>query len=332
MMDTRIEESSNRIVFADMAKLFAIFAITVEHLSQFLSGETFVRMFGINGLFTGWHTSIFFLMSGYFLNIDKIRASSFWPFSLNKARVLLIPAAIVFAIYCLFTFHLPGVTAIKDAICIYWFLIALFVCMIIIWVTLHVFSNVVIGFIVSFALVLLCPHSSFLQINFMYPILWMGYFFRKNNKTFLQMRSLFIVVPVFILLLIPWNASETSVYSHPFDIVLHPELKDILLYIYQIVFAFTGAYCFILFFLLQRDNRLQKWMAYFGQYTLFIYVVSITLFHVLHRSFHSFQLFSPYLEFASIAGALILVLILSYIAMLLARFRWCRLFLLGKNK
>lgn len=212
--------NSNRISFADMAKLFAIFAITVEHLSQLLSGNIFVRLLGVNGLFTGWHTSIFFLLSGYFLNIDNIRTSSFCSFSLNKARVLLLPAAIVYAIYCLFTLQLPGFAAVKDAICIYWFLIALFLCMIIIWATIHVFSNIVIGFIVSFALILLCPHSSFLQINFMYPMLWLGLFLRKKDKTFLQKRAFCYVIPAFILLLIPWNAAETSVYSHPFDIIL----------------------------------------------------------------------------------------------------------------
>ena len=160
----------SRLIYPDILKLLAIFLVTWSHSAQCVSGETWTNFFGGNQIDIAINMPLFMIISGWFINIDKIRSSKTGPFIFSKFKRLLIPSFCWYLIHQTLAFHLPSLSIFTY----YWYLNSLFICFCIIIVSAKLIKNNKMCIIVSTIVVILLPYSDFCHVNFMYPYLWGG--------------------------------------------------------------------------------------------------------------------------------------------------------------
>ena len=108
----------------DLCKIVAIYMVTFAHCAQQLSGETFPNLLISKDSFISINMAIFMIISGFFINMDKMRTVRTKDYVMSKAKRLLFPMIGWYAVMCFMLFLDPSFTYCWT---IYWYLGSLFV-------------------------------------------------------------------------------------------------------------------------------------------------------------------------------------------------------------
>lgn len=263
-----------RLLYPDICKFIAIFAVTMGHCSQAISGEQYSNVLGGSGLLIAFHMPLFMLLSGWFLNFDKIRNTHFGPFIIEKAKRLLLPSITWCLIYHLLSFHIPSLSTL---LFFYWFLSILFCCHLLLFFLSKIIKN---DFIVCLFCVLLSIfifHENLCRINFMMPFIVCGYYIRQYIES--QKYSNFILVLSVILscfFAFFWDV-KYSVYEQPF-IITSVNSEMCFAYIYRLLIGLSISVAIVcLVSKISQQYTITKLFARLGNMTLVLYTFSFVL-------------------------------------------------------
>lgn len=170
MENKELINNKQRLSYPDICKCFAIFMATWRHCAQYVSGISFSNFLGGNAYDLAFSMPLFFLISGWFINIEKIRQTKLLDFIWNKFKRLIIPMASWYVL--LLIVMRPGTSVLS----FYWYLSALFASMVIIACFAKLIRKDWLCILVSVLFVILCPKTDYCHLNFMFPFLWGGYF------------------------------------------------------------------------------------------------------------------------------------------------------------
>lgn len=262
--------NSKRLSYPDICKFIAIFLVTWSHCAQCISGETWTNFLGGGTLDIAINMPLFMLMSGWFINPDKIRESKVMDFIGAKFKRLMIPSITWYLVSSLFLLQLPGFGILT----FYWYLNALFVCLCVIMLSTKVFKNNIVCCTTSIFVVLLSPYSDISNINFMMPFLWAGYGLRKILRTKFAIPIVIGCTLLGSVMCLYWNPAYT-VYVCPF-ISLNLNYDMIMVYIYRFSIGFTIS-SVIIFLIMKTENSIIGKLAPLGSYSLVIYTSSLAL-------------------------------------------------------
>lgn len=274
-------ELIHRETYPDICKFVAIFLVTCSHCAQAISGEIWTNFLGGSEIDIAFNMPLFMIMSGWFLNFNKLRSNSFFQYAWSKFKRLIIPALTWYVIYCILTAQLFSV---KHAITFCWYLKTLFACLIIIFIFAKLIKNNALSIVLSTAFVLLCPFAHLGYINFMFPFLWTGYLLRqlfdRGSKQVLFTAVILSLVLSFFLSFF-WT-SDYSVYVCPLNI-LQVTSYMISTYVYRFVIGVCFSVVIIYIAKVSQHTKYAKFLAKYGQYTLVIYTSSCVICGMLSR-------------------------------------------------
>ena len=166
---------NGRLLYPDICKFIAIFVVTWSHCAQRISGMIWTNFLGGLQLDIAFTMPLFMLMSGWFINLVKMRNTSILKYMLSKFKRLIIPSFTWYFVLLLLSFNLLDLSIFTY----YWYLNALFVCLCVIMVCSKCIKSDLLCCAVTTIAVLLIPYSDYSHINFMMPFLWAGYWLRK---------------------------------------------------------------------------------------------------------------------------------------------------------
>lgn len=262
---------NTRLIFPDVIKFFAIFFVTCGHCSQSIAGQPWTNMLGGTEWEIAFLMPLFMMMSGWFLNIEKIRETPLLDYIITKFSRLMIPSFTWSLLTCLIFLQYPRIHIVSA----YWYLCALYVSLCIIAAVSKVIKSNTLCIIVSISFVMLCPFMWYSKINFMLPFVWAGYGAKHLLSSRLNKHAFFFCTMTAIVTSLFWN-KDFSIYISPWDI-LNLSDRDIYIYIYRFVTGFSISTVFI--FLFQRFERAKivRYLAKYGKYSLVIYTSSMLL-------------------------------------------------------
>ena len=209
---------------------------------------------------------LFMLMSGWFINPDKMRKVKIQDYVYAKFRRLVIPSLIWYLVLLIITSNYPDLSVLTY----YWYLNALFVCLCVIMICAKVFRSNLVCCLVSISTILLIPYSDFSHINFMIPFLWAGY----------ASIVIFVCFVVGLCLCFIWNYNY-SVYSSPFNsICLDYEMVKIMIYRFSLGFALSAV---IIYLIIRYENTWICRLSHYGSYSLVIYTSSLACLALVSR-------------------------------------------------
>lgn len=118
-----------RIEYIDKLKGLCILFMVMGHIMQISLG---VNDVSFNSFYTSFHMPIFFFLSGLFVykHFKSWNCSELWEFVSNKVKRLLLPFVTIGSIYVLY-FDIDYVDLLTGGFNGYWFLPALFLCMLV---------------------------------------------------------------------------------------------------------------------------------------------------------------------------------------------------------
>ena len=264
---------NQRLVFADFAKLFAMFVVTWGHCAQCMSGQTFPELFGKPGILIAFHMPLFMMVSGYFIHPERIREKKMLTYIWEKFQRLVVPAIAWYICFCLLTVQKPHLMGIFG---FYWFLTSMFISLVLISIVAKCNKgDHLLLYLCSAIIVILLPCSSFLHVNFMYPMMVGGLVFRKAtfllNGKCLTICAIALFV-LSIILLYFWNVRH-SVYLTPFDSLHFSENSLYSLFI-RLMTGIVVSSFFIVLFMLADQSRIIQQLAQYGKFTLVMYTAS----------------------------------------------------------
>jgi len=263
----------NRLLYPDVVKFLAIFIVTWSHSAQCVSGIIWTNFFGGTELDLAFNMPLFMIMSGWFLNLEKMRNTKVKDFVLQKFKRLIIPSFVWYFIHLFLSFKTPGLSIFKY----YWYLNGLFVCLCFIMLTAKCIKNDAVCVVLTIILILLIPYSDYCHINFMLPFLWAGYGLRKVFES--KYREPFVIVALFIgVVLFPFWNHQYTVYKAPFNSIY---LNDLMIFTY--IYRFVIGFClsipiiFAAYKLEKLSLAFSTKVARLGSYSLVIYTSSLAL-------------------------------------------------------
>ncbi len=267
---------NQRLLYPDIGKFIAIFLVTWSHCSQCVSSEVWNNFLGGRHLDIAFNMPLFMLMSGWFINLDKMRTDTIWNFVSAKFQRLIIPSIVWYLVHQLILLRWPD----SSFLTYYWYLNALFVCLCFIMLTSKVIKNNILCCLVSTIIVLITPNSDASHINFMMPFLWAGYGLRRVFQTrYTGHVAACCAIMAFILCLF-WKPAYTD-YLSPFN-SLYISRKMIMVYGYRFMIGFTIS-SVIIYILMKTENSAIKRLAPLGKYSLVIYTSSAILLVLLMK-------------------------------------------------
>ena len=286
--------------------------LVVKHLIILWEGGNLVAV----------HMPLFFIISGYFIDLNKIRNCEIFPFLKDKFIHLIVPALSWTAIYCLLTLK-------TMFLAFYWYLFSLFVSFIVIMAFCKVCKNNKLVILLSSLIVIFLPYSNVAHLNFMFPFLWVGYLLRTksiNRQSMMFMSS--VIVTACLLPIWGW---EYTVYLSMFNSI-HLSADMVVKYIVRFVLGVSFSY--ILIWLSKRfeTSRTVNILSRYGQYTLLTYLASIVLFGII-KKYVPINIGQPVL--LELLSLLICIITYSLCVILqneLSKNRISRILLLGNNK
>ena len=263
-----VDKNKYRLAYPDICKFLAVIIVTWSHCAQRVSGMIWTNFWGGLQLDIAFTMPLFMLMSGWFINPDKMRKVKLQDYVFAKFRRLVIPSFIWYFVLLILSFNLPDLSLFTY----YWYLNALFVCLCVIMICTKVFrSNLVCSF-VSISIILLIPYSDFSHINFMIPFLWAGYGLRKICSMKFASIVIFACFVIGIRLCLLWNYNY-SVYSSPFNsICLDYEMVKIMSYRFVLGFTLSAV---VIYLIIRFEKTWICRLSYLGSYTLVIYTSSL---------------------------------------------------------
>lgn len=265
-----------RLSYPDICKFLAVFIVTWSHCAQRISGMIWTNFWGGLQLDIAFTMPLFMLMSGWFINPDKMRKVKIQDYVYAKFRRLVIPSLIWYLVLLIITSNYPDLSVLTY----YWYLNALFVCLCVIMICAKVFRSNLVCCLVSISTILLIPYSDFSHINFMIPFLWAGYGLRKICSMKCASIVIFVCFVVGLCLCFIWNYNY-SVYSSPFNsICLDYEMVKIMIYRFSLGFALSAV---IIYLIIRYENTWICRLSHYGSYSLVIYTSSLACLALVSR-------------------------------------------------
>ncbi len=304
--------------------------VCYDHTIQSIAPEEALKkQFFVGSI--SFHMPLFMLLSGYFINLEKIRTNKISFFCFLKFKHLMIPAFSWYLIQCCLFREIPGVKASLES---YWFLSCLFFSFCILAFITKVTTNNLMVFIAACIITYFTPYCYFVKINFLMPFLAMGYWLNKQSK-YLNWKFILPILLIYIILYQHWTF-EDSVYISPIRFHNFSSIIPIsYIAIFRFVIAVTGSlsiiYGCILLTKYFKDNIIIKKLIHYGKYTLCIYTIHFVFIKFLKSIFdkHLWSNEYPLVLFSILISALIVILTLS-IASLLRYNYYTRKILLGE--
>lgn len=304
-----------RILYPDIVKAIAIFIVTCSHAAQNISGVTWTNFLGGGTIDIAFHMPLFMLISGWFINPEKMRNESIVKYVIAKFKRLIIPAYTWFVICYVAGFTMHPIVS-------FWYLKALFVCLCIIVVSVRIIKNDILCAIITSIIVLICPRMETVNINFMFPFLWAGYFLHKYLDNGRHQWLFLTCLVLSIVLLLFWT-KEKSVYWCPLK-VHEVSIQMLLTYFYRFTIGFSISTVIIYLVKNYESNKTLASLVPVGQHSLVIYTSSNFFNGVISETLNYFGYHTNQyvlLDVLSILYSFIVV----YLAILIVK--WCK-----KNK
>lgn len=320
----------NRLAYPDFCKFVAIFIATWSHCTQCISGEVWNNFLGGTKIDIAFNMPLFMIMSGWFISPTKMRSLSARKFVVDKFLRLIVPAVVWYFICCLLSFNRPRIGGL---ISFYWYLTALFVCLCVIYVSIKLIHNIYLCAILSSILVVCCPYSDFVKINFMFPFIWTGFFLRKHIDDDVIKWFVLICMLIGLYLLLRWTPDKT-IYRCPFKILsLNSEM--LITYIYRFIIGFS--FSVVIIYIIRRADktRIVKSIAQYGQFSLVIYTSSLAIISLIsefleYLNYHTNQY--VLLDCLSFILCIIIVIITIFFSKQCRKNKYSRLCFLGEWK
>ncbi len=275
---------TQRLLYPDICKFIAIFLVTWSHCAQCISKQTWPDFLFGNSIDIAFNMPLFMIISGWFINLERLRDTKVTTYLKKKIKRLIFPALVWFLINILFInnrFDLSGfriVWFIKAMFNYYWYLTALFFCLTIIFFTAKIIKSNKAALIFSTIIVTFCPFLEFANINFMFPFIWAGYILRIFVDRFSVKRYLLPSIVICLVLIYYWDSSST-IYLSPL-IPMHISFPMFLTHLYRFLIGFLISFV-IISFVKNYENTKISYLAPLGKYSLVIYVASITFLKII---------------------------------------------------
>lgn len=314
-----------RLLYPDIVKAIAIFIVTCSHAAQNISGLNWTNFLGGGTIELAFHMPLFMLISGWFLNPKKLRQENIIQYVLSKFKRLIIPAITWYTI-CYINGHA------LHPVASFWYLKALFVCLCIIMISVRLIKNDVICAIATITLVIICPKLQIVNINFMFPFLWAGYFLRRYLDKDGGHVCLFVVSLVLSSVLYVFWKKEQTVYICPF-LISEVSINMVMTYVYRFAIGFFISAAIIYIVKYYESNKKLASLASVGKHSLVIYTSSNFFNGVLsdilnNIGFHTNQY--VLLDVLSILYSLLVVYLAILIVKLCKKNKYASLLVLGE--
>lgn len=320
-----------RLDYLDFCKVLAIFLVTVAHCAQQISGQKFPDMMLSKDSFISVNMAIFMLASGYVMNLDKMRHTSIKEFFISKAIRLLFPMSTWYLVMCVVTFHMPCFAVFWS---LYWYLGALFVCLLTIKILADFVPNTMSVCLLSILVLTCIPMISFERSCYMIPFLWTGYVLRLYINSFNKSFTLLFFL-IFICMYYFWDI-RYSIYMSPFHI-WNVDYNSVYAMLYRFFIGVIGGYVIIITSKVLIEFKGFGWMrklANLGPYTLVFYTMSFVLNAILVsvlRHINFFVTTLGLLDLISVLLAMIMMGIMFFFQKSARKNRWLCLFFLGER-
>lgn len=267
---------NKRLLYPDICKFIAIFLVTWSHCAQIVSGETWTNFLGGIQLDIAFNMPLFMILSGWFIDIDKMRCSSAISFVVAKFKRLIIPSFVWLVVRLILEQPSHGFILLNHT---FWYLNALFICLCTIMIFAKLFKNNLLCCLFSIAFIMFLPYSHVSNVNFMFPFLWAGYGLRRIFSTKYMTPVVILCIIVGIVLSFMWSP-EYTVYVSPFK-SLYINKRMVFDCVYRFTIGLTLS-TIIIYFIMQIENKI-SYLAHLGTYSLVIYTASLTVFHSIGK-------------------------------------------------
>ena len=259
---------TERLFYIDICKFIAVFIVTWSHCAQRLSGMIWTNFLGGTQLDIAFSMPLFMMMSGWFINLEKMRSARFYDYMFQKFKRLIVPSFAWYVVHQILLFNSLDLSILTY----YWYLNALFLCLCIIMICSKNTENTLICSLVSNAIVLVLPYSDFSHINFMMPFLWAGYGFRRLCKLKYAPCIIIVCLIIGLFLCLFWNHQYTVYYS-PFNI-LYLDRKMFLIMVYRLIIGFMLS-AVIIYSMSKVEKTWINGLKNYGVFSLVIYTFSL---------------------------------------------------------
>lgn len=301
-----------RLLYPDICKFVAIFIVTWSHCAQRISGMIWTNFWGGNQLDIAFTMPLFMLMSGWFVNLDKMRDIPLKEYIISKFKRLIIPSFVWYFVVLILSFNLPDLSLFTY----YWYLTALFVCLCVIMISCKIIKSNPICAIVTNLIVLLIPYSDYAHINFMMPFLWAGYGLRRIVCMKYAHHFIFLCSIIAVYLCSKWD-SYYSVYTSPFNSInINIEMVQIMSFRFIIGFTLSAV---IIYSIMKFEKSWISKLSKYGYYSLVIYTSSLAILSFLARVFNCLHIHTNMYLFVDIVS-FILCAIIVIVAIVFANF------------
>ena len=267
-----------RLLYPDICKFLAIFLVTWAHCAQCVSGKIWTNFLGGMQLDIAFNMPMFMLISGWFIDPDKMRKSNIIEFITSKFKRLLIPSFVWYLINSALSLSKPGFAILTY----YWYLNALFICLCVIMLFSKIFKKNTLCCLFSIAFIIAIPYSNISLLNFMLPFLWAGYGLRKIFNTKWAKSFTIICCLIGFGLCLMWNKDYT-VYRSPLN-SLFIDKQMLFAYVYRFAIGFTLS-TVIIYVIMKSEKKLHS-LAHLGTYSLVIYTASLAIIRCLTQIFN----------------------------------------------
>ncbi len=333
-----MKSDSNRIVFLDITKCFAIFCVILGHvIQQTFPGDPYHDSLLFQFIYS-FHMPLFMVVSGYFMG--KAFAISPLQFLKKRSVQLLLPVLTFSVLFILFHntiyTHLTG----KESINFFtylsggwmWFLKYLFICSVIAYASKKIFRNDALAALLPTILLILLTRTTIFRLL---PFLWLGYFLHKYNDRLFKRPSVTLINSLicFVFFLIFWKGDYDAAHRIIFfKEAVSFDVHNFIITLIRLGVGASGSIFFIALFkiLMERvkDGKLWQVCCETGRNTLGIYCVQIYLLEF--GLDHIPVVFNfPGAVFAQLIYAVIVLVLCDLLVRLIKKNKWTALFMLG---
>lgn len=258
-----------RITYIDIAKILAMFLVVYTHTAQNIAQDNYMNEIGFTSI-QSLHMPLFMIMSGYFLNLGKLKNNKIVDYLKKKFLHLVLPTFFWYTLLVLVFKEPHDWRTIANS---YWFLKSLFISLAFIIVSVKV-TNSVGGAILALLIVLVVPHMDMFRVNFTLPFVLIGIFFKKIESKF-TLRVCFVLLLLYICLLYFWKYDYT-VYVTPLTRGALSNLEQWLAFGYRILIGSIGS--FLVMSIIKRidsylNDKIKSFLCLLGSSTLEIYLL-----------------------------------------------------------
>lgn len=259
-----------RITYIDIAKILAMFLVVYTHTAQNIAQDNYMNEIGFTSI-QSLHMPLFMIMSGYFLNLGKLKNNKIVDYLKKKFLHLVLPTFFWYTLLVL-AFNEPhDLRTIANS---YWFLKSLFISLAFIMVSVKITNSVGGGAILALLIVLVVPHMDMFRVNFTLPFVLIGVFFKKIESKF-TLRACIALLLLYICLLFFWKYDYT-VYVTPLRRGVLSNLEQWIAFGYRILIGSIGS--FLVMSIVKRidsslNEKVKSFLCLLGSSTLEIYLL-----------------------------------------------------------